>query len=101
MVSQNVGKPKKIASAKTVAFDPDLALALEALKANSAFNQPEDWVFASPASAGQKPYWPDSVLSRRIRPAAKRLGITKQIGWHMAARTDVSRRGTISLHGME
>jgi integrase len=87
VVSQNIGKPKTIASAKPVALDPDLSIALASLKACSIFNQPEDWVFASPAAGGQKPYWPDSVLSRRVRPAAKRLGITKQIGWHTFRRT--------------
>jgi integrase len=87
VVSQNIGKPKTIASAKPVALDPDLSIALASLKACSIFNQPEDWVFASPAAGGHKPYWPDSVLSRRVRPAAKRLGITKQIGWHTFRRT--------------
>lgn len=87
VVNQNVGKPKTIASAKPVALDPDLAFALGNLRAVSPFNQGEDWVFASPASGGKKPYWPDSVLSRRVRPTAKRLGISKRIGWHTFRRT--------------
>jgi len=82
VVSQNIGKLKTVASGKPVALDPDLAVALENLKAGSPFNQAEDWVFASPASGGKKPYWPDMVLNRRVRPAATRLGITKTIGWH-------------------
>jgi len=31
---------------------------------------------------GQQPYWPENLLRRHIRPAAKRCGITNPIGWH-------------------
>jgi integrase len=82
VVNQNVGKLKTVASGKPVALDPDLALALANLQAVSPFNQPGDWVFASPASGGKKPYWPDMALNRHVRPAATKLGITKRIGWH-------------------
>jgi len=47
-------------------------------------------VFASLASAGGRPYWPDKVLNHRVRPAAVVLGITKQIGWHTFRRTYAS-----------
>jgi integrase len=50
VVNQNVGKLKTVASGKPVALDPDLAVALAKLQATSPFNQPGDWVFASPAS---------------------------------------------------
>lgn len=70
------------ALAKPVALDPDLAVALTNLQAASLFNQPGDWVFASPASGGKKPYWPDMALNRHVRPAATKLEITKRIGWH-------------------
>jgi integrase len=81
---------KTVASAKPVALDSDLAIALGNLKANSLFNQPGDWVFSSPAAAGQKPYWPDMALNRRVRPAAVKLGITKHIGWHSFRHTYAS-----------
>jgi integrase len=90
IVNQNIGKLKTVASAKPVALDPDLAIALGNLKANSPFNQPGDWVFASPASAGKKPYWPDMALNRHVRPAATKLGITKRIGWHSFRHTYAS-----------
>jgi integrase len=90
VVNQNIGKLKTVASAKPVALDPDLSIALANLKANSPFNQPGDWVFASPASAGQKPYWPDMALQRHVLPAAAKLGITKNIGWHTFRRTYAS-----------
>ena len=40
-----------------------------------------DWVFASPATNGRRPLWPDSMLAKYIRPIAKAAGFGK-IGWH-------------------
>ena len=34
-----------------------------------------------------QPYWPETLLKCYVQPAAKRLGITKQIGWHSFRRT--------------
>jgi integrase len=90
VVNQNVGKLKTVASGKPVALDPDLSIALAKLQAVSPFNQPGDWVFASPASGGKKPYWPDMALNRHVRPAATKLGIGKRIGWHTFRRTYAS-----------
>ena len=47
-------------------------------------------MFASPASAGEKPYWLYMVLARRVRPVAQDLEITKRIGWHTFRRTYAS-----------
>ncbi len=47
----------------------------------------EDWVFASPENGGRTPYWFDSALVRQLRPAARRAGITKRIGWHTFRRS--------------
>jgi integrase len=47
----------------------------------------DDWVFASPSTSGQRPYWFDSALIRQLRPAAKRAKITKHIGWHTFRRS--------------
>src|SRR5262249_50248074 len=46
-----------------------------------------DWVFASPKMHGKQPYWPVTLLKCYVQPAAKRVGITKQIGWHSFRRT--------------
>ncbi|MHB1022760.1 MAG: tyrosine-type recombinase/integrase [Acidobacteriaceae bacterium] len=51
------------------------------------YNQPEDWVFASTRKNGKQPYNPDAILTRCIRPAAVRAGITKHLGWHIFRRT--------------
>jgi len=31
---------------------------------------------------GKQPYWPDNLMKRYIKPAARRVGINKTIGWH-------------------
>ena len=90
VVNQNIGKLKTVASAKPVAMDARLSRVLAELKASSPFNREEDWVFASPASAGERPYWPDMVLARRVRPTAQAIGIKKRIGWHTFRRTYAS-----------
>ena len=77
-----VGNCKTEASRKPVPMDPVLATELRAWKQLSRFKQPGDWVFASPRTQGKHPYWPDSLLSHVIRPAAARAGIQKHIGWH-------------------
>jgi len=47
----------------------------------------EDWVFASPKMNGKQPYWPETLLKCYVQPIAKRLSITKKIGWHTFRRT--------------
>ena len=41
-----------------------------------------DWVFASPTVFGSMPVWAVSSLQKVLQPAARRVGITKRIGWH-------------------
>ncbi len=77
-----VGNCKTEASKKPVPMDPILAAELWAWKQRSPYNQPHDWVFASPRTKGKNPYWPDIILSRIVRPAATRAGIQKHVGWH-------------------
>jgi integrase len=63
-------------------MDPILATELRAWKQDTPYAQPDDWVFTSPRTLDRHPYWPDSLLSHVIRPAAMRAGIVKRIGWH-------------------
>ena len=39
-------------------------------------------MFASIRMKGKQPLWPDSMMSRNIQPAARKVGILKRIGWH-------------------
>lgn len=82
VVHQVVGGLKTETSRKPLPLDPDLAESLLAWRGVSAFNHEHDWVFASPEMQGKQPYWPENLLRRHIRPAAKRCGISKPIGWH-------------------
>jgi integrase len=88
IVQQVVGKEmKNEASRKPIPMGGALAEALLQWRAQSAYSQPEDWLFASPTMHGTQPYWPENLLRRHIRPAAERAGISKIIGWHTFRRT--------------
>jgi integrase len=82
VVHQVVGDLKTEASRKPLPLDPDLAQSLLAWRRVSPFSRETDWVFASPEMEGKQPYWPENLLRRHIRPAARRCGINKRIGWH-------------------
>jgi integrase len=87
IVQQVVGEMKTEASQKPIPMDGALAVALLAWNAQSPYSEPEDWFFASAKIHGRQPYWPENLLRRYIRPAAKRAGITKVVGWHSFRRT--------------
>ena len=54
---------------------------LIAWKKLTPYNAPDDWIFASPATNGRRPFWPDSMLVRYIRSIAEAAGLGR-IGWH-------------------
>ena len=87
LVDQVEGPPKTLASRRPVPMSSELASALANWREQTSYSKPDDWVFASPQALGKKPYWPDAVLKRHVRPAATRAGITKQIAWHSFRRT--------------
>jgi len=75
-------KPRKAGTSH-----PWVAEELQIWKQVTPYNQSEDWIFASTRKKGSKPYSPDAILKRCIRPAATRAKITKTIGWHTFRRT--------------
>ncbi len=77
-----IGTCKTEASRKPVPLNERVAADLWLLKENSKYQDPEDWIFASPHVGGKQPFWPDIVMQKIIRPAALRAGIRKVIGWH-------------------
>jgi integrase len=79
---QVVGGVKTEASEQPVPIAKAMFNALDKWRKKTEFDQPEDWIFASPTMRGQQPYWPDNPLRRHVRPAARRCGIAKRIGWH-------------------
>jgi integrase len=82
IVFQVVGPCKTEASQKPVPLDSRLADALKVWRDHTKFSKLEDWVFASPAARGRRPYWGQCLMRTIIRPAAAKIGITKHIGWH-------------------
>ena len=82
VVFQVVGPCKTEASQKPIPLDLCLAEALEVWRQHTPYKAPGDWVFASPATQGQYPYWGQSIMRAFIRPAAAKVGIAQRIGWH-------------------
>ena len=77
-----VGNCKTEASRRPVPLSLDVAADLWLWKESTIYSKPDDWIFASPWAKGSKPYWPNTLLRKVIRPAALRAGIKKKIGWH-------------------
>ena len=73
------GRCKTEASGKPVPLDPWVAEELLMWRRSAPYNQPDDWVFASPRMRGKRPLQPDMILQRGIRPAAVEAGINKRI----------------------
>lgn len=91
IVDQIAGQPKTLASLKPLPLHDDLAVVLCKWRGLSSYAKNTDWLFASPDANGERPYWPSVIMDRHIKPAAKRAGITKNVGWH------TFRRGFASL----
>jgi integrase len=43
--------------------------------------QPDDWVFASPRTHGERPFSPQTIMRHHVQPVADALGLP-HIGWH-------------------
>ena len=77
-----VGPCKTESSQKSVPLHPLVADALVQWSDCTPYRRPEDWVFASRHSDGAQPYWGQTILRKYLRPAARKLGIETQFGWH-------------------
>src|SRR5262249_18996863 len=77
-----VGTMKTEASRKPIPLDSGLAEVLLDWQGRSEYRENDNWLFASPRMRGEKPCLPDTLLSKAIRPTAKRAGIGKRVGWH-------------------
>lgn len=83
IVCQHVGSLKTETSAKPVPMNAGLSALLLDWRQRCPYNQDSDYVFASPEMHGKQPLWPSSAMSKHIRPAAERAGITKHVRWHV------------------
>jgi len=77
-----VGKCKTETSRRPVPIDEFTTAELLAWRRETAYAEPEDWIFASEKVQGRMPPWSDTLLDRFLQPAAKRAGITKWVGFH-------------------
>ena len=83
VVKQRIERCKTEASRKPVPIGAELAEILFAWRERCAYNQQEDWVFASPATKGRQPYWPSSIYRVYLKPVLRdELKITDPVGWH-------------------
>jgi len=87
VVNQRIEHCKTEASRKPIPIDVDIAEALWSWKLHSAYQQPNDWVFASPHRKGKQPYWPGSLYRTYLKPALEAIGITERVGWHTLRHT--------------
>ena len=71
-----VGRCKTETSRRPVPIDEFTTSELLAWKRETAYAEPEDWVFASEKVQGRMPPWADTLLDRFLQPAAKRAGIS-------------------------
>jgi integrase len=81
-VHGKIGETKTKASARPVPLHPDVADILKRWKLVTPYRGLDDFLFPSIRENGAQPVWPDMILQKIIRPAAKRAGISKRIGWH-------------------
>jgi integrase len=89
-VRSHFSKLKTRASRKTVFVPEALIVALELWRAECLYPGDDDFVFASECQRGLGPLWFDSALDRQLRPAVKRAGIDKLVGWHTFRRAIAS-----------
>lgn len=87
VVKQRIEHCKTEASQKPLPLDAELAEGLWAWRLRSGYNQPADWVFASPQRKGKQPYWPGSLYRVYLKPALEKAGITEPVGWHTLRHT--------------
>jgi integrase len=83
VVKKYVGDLKTRASRRNLPLHEELITALGQHRAASAYDQPNNWVFASTMKKGTVPIWPTSLMEDHVRPAARRADVTKQVIWKM------------------
>jgi len=87
IVRQRETALKTEASRKPIPMEAGLADVLADWRRQCAYNQAEDYIFASVEMDGTQPLWPNSAMEKHIRPAALRAEIQKRLGWHTLRHT--------------
>ena len=87
IVQNVVGICKTESSQKPVPAHDDLVEALRKWHGQTPYQSSESWVFASPVNQGRWPYLAQQIMRHHVLPVARKLGITKRIGWHTFRRS--------------
>ena len=82
IVQNVIGVCKTETSQKPVPAHDDLIEALREWHRQTPYQSPESWVFASPVNHGRWPFLAQEIMRHHVLPVARKLGITKRIGWH-------------------
>ena len=82
LVDGEIGSCKTEVSQQPVPLDELTLAELQAWRKVTMYAADSDWIFASNVVFGRMPVWAVSSLQKVLQPAAKRVGITKRIGWH-------------------
>jgi integrase len=82
IVQNVIGICKTESSQKPVPAHVDLIEALREWRCQTPYRSSDSWVFASPVKQGRWPYLAQQIMRHHIVPVARKLGITKRIGWH-------------------
>ena len=81
------GPPKSNASKRPVPLHPLLAALLEAWRNETPYANDEDFIFPSFRLKGRKPPRANMLVADHLQPAARKAGITGQVGFHTLRRT--------------
>ncbi len=87
MTARRHSRSRVLKRQKPVPLHGLLAESLAEWRCRSRYAHPEDWVFASPAAEGRRPYWPSQLMRKHVKPIAHKAGIEKRIGWHTLRHT--------------
>jgi integrase len=92
LVDQHVGKCKTEVSKKLMPLDPYVAEDLLEWYRETSYKAASDYVWTTNSNRagskrGKQPVWLSTVMRHYIQPVARKLGITKRIGWHMFRHT--------------
>jgi integrase len=82
IVQNVIGVCKTESCQKPVPVHEDLIKALCEWHRLTPYQSSESWMFASRVNQGRWPYLAQEIMRRQIRPVARKLGISKRIGWH-------------------
>lgn len=87
VVDGSVGRCKTEVSQQPVPLDRLTLDELQVWRSKTSYAQGSDWIFASDRKFGEMPVWANASLSKVLKPAARRAGIAKRVGWHTLRHT--------------